>query len=78
MQIDRLGNNETLILSKHYTVLFSYDTPVAYFNGNGYKKTDQFWGVTTSRHINKWLEGIPEERIEIVPQSQIDEIANKI
>ena len=78
MQIDRLGSNETLIFSKDYTVLFSYNTPVAYFNGSGYRKTDQFWSVTTSRHINKWLEGIPEERIKVVPQSQIDEIVSKI
>ena len=38
-------------------VLFSYRTPVAaYVFGRGYVKTEKWWSVTTSRHINKWLE----------------------
>ncbi len=36
----------------------------AYIFGEGFVKTDQFWSVTTSRHINKWLkdghEDLPE------------------
>jgi hypothetical protein len=39
-------------------VLYSYSTPVAaYLQGVGYCRTDKRWSVTTSRHINKWLDG---------------------
>lgn len=38
------------------TVFFSYKTPVAaWVAGKGYLRTEKFWSVTTSRHINKWL-----------------------
>ena len=38
------------------SILFSYETPVAaWISGRGYVKTDKFWSVTTSRHINKWI-----------------------
>ena len=45
----------TEVETKDARILFSYRTPVAaYIFGEGFVKTDQFWSVTTSRHINKW------------------------
>ena len=45
-------------------ILFSYRTPVAaYVFGVGYVKTDKWWSVTTSRHINKWLDGVTAEKV---------------
>ena len=40
-------------------VFFSYKTPVAaYCPSSGYIRTATKWSSTTSRHINKWLEGV--------------------
>jgi hypothetical protein len=39
-------------------VLFSCGTPVAaWITGKGYIRTSKWWSVTTTRHINKWLDG---------------------
>ena len=56
MQLTPIASNMTEIETSEARILFSYRTPVAaYIFGEGYVKTDQFWSVTTSRHINKWL-----------------------
>lgn len=49
----------TEVDTEKYTVLVSYSTPVAYYNkiSGGLYRTDKFWSKTTSRHINKWLDG---------------------
>ena len=59
-------------------ILFSYRTPVAaYIFGRGFVRTDEFFSVTTSRHINKWLKDghtdLPE--CETVPQAEIEALA---
>ena len=57
MQLTPIASNMTEIETKEARILFSYKTPVAaYVFGRGYVKTDKFWSVTTSRHINKWIE----------------------
>ena len=54
MQLTPIASNMTEVETDSARVLFSYRTPVAaYVFGVGYVKTDQFWSVTTSRHINK-------------------------
>ena len=58
MQLTPIASNMTEIETKDARILFSYRTPVAaYAFGVGYVKTDKWWSVTTSRHINKWLDG---------------------
>ena len=53
-------------------ILFSYRTPVAaYVYGVGYIKTDKFWSVTTSRHINKWI-GDKDVTVREVTQTYLD------
>lgn len=39
--------------------LYSYSTPVAVYHSATYThfKTSKRWSVTTSKHINKWLDG---------------------
>ena len=55
MQLTPIASNMTEVETSEARILFSYRTPVAaYIFGEGYVKTDQFWSVTTSRHINKW------------------------
>ena len=71
MKLNPLGSNMTEVeLGNGITVLFSYKTPVAYHkSGVGYFKTDCRWSSTTTRHINKWLDGCAAT---VVPQAEID------
>ena len=59
MQLRPIASNMTqLDLADGTSVLFSYRTPVACLTDNGYYRTATKWSVTTSRHINKWLDGV--------------------
>ena len=60
MKLKKLGNNVTLVKFDTCEVLYSYETPVAAMRSSDheYLRTNQFWSVTTSRHINQWLQGV--------------------
>ena len=59
MQLRQIASNMTqLDLANGTSVLSSYKTPVAALTDNGYERTSTKWSTTTSRHINKWLEGV--------------------
>ena len=46
-------------------VFFSYKTPVAAKLPNyDYIRTATKWSQTTSRHINKWLEGVNAKEVK--------------
>jgi hypothetical protein len=74
MRLNNISNNETEVIfnerlvddSKRATFFFSYGTPVAAKVGVKYYKTEEKFSKTTSRHINKWLEGV---RVEVQPQN---------
>ena len=56
MQLTPLASNMTEVETDLGRVLFSYRTPVAaYVYGEGFVRTEKWWSVTTSRHINKWI-----------------------
>jgi len=57
MQLTPIAANQTSVSFNDGTeVFFSYKTPVAaYLPEKGYVKTEKFYSVTTSRHINKYL-----------------------
>ena len=76
MQLTPLASNMTEVETDLGRVLFSYRTPVAaYVYGVGYVKTDKWWSVTTSRHINKWLDGgTPRE----VSQTYLDKLVQVV
>mgnify|MGYP001311696988 FL=1 len=58
MQLTPIASNMTEIETDSARVLFSYRTPVAaYVFGEGFVRTENWYSVTTSRHINKWLDG---------------------
>ena len=58
MQQTPIAANQTEIETDKARVFFSYRTPVAaYVYGEGYVRTEKWWSVTTSRHINKWIDG---------------------
>ena len=58
MLLTPIASNMTEIETDDARILFSYRTPVAAFVfGEGFVRTDKYWSVTTSRHINKWIGG---------------------
>ena len=59
MKLKQIGSNQTqLTLDDGTEVFFSYETPVACKLNYDYFRTDKKWSQTTSRHVNKWLDGV--------------------
>jgi hypothetical protein len=63
MKLRQIASNMTEVTTEKGQILFSYETPVAALladddNGDTVVKTSHKWSVTTSRHINKWLDGL--------------------
>ena len=66
MQLKRIAANQTeIVLNNGTTIFFSYDTPVAaQLPDYEYVRTSTKWSVTTSKHINKWLDGVIAETVD--------------
>lgn len=70
MKIKQLGSNQMLMCMSDIEILFSYETPVAGHSDKlGWFRTNKKYSVTTSRHINRYLNGndvvtISSEEIE--------------
>lgn len=60
MNLKQLKANQTeLHLDNGTVIFFSYNTPVAaQLAEGGFVRTNKKWSVTTSKHINQWLEGV--------------------
>jgi len=59
MKLNPIASNMTELTCNDGTkILFSYKTPVACSINGSYYKTSKKWSQTTSRHINKWLDGV--------------------
>jgi hypothetical protein len=60
LKLKPIASNMNLIDTPDYLVLFSYATPVASYDKRAYtySRTSKKWSMTTSRHINKWLDGV--------------------
>jgi hypothetical protein len=64
MRLKPIAKNQTEITKMDGTLIFfSYDTPVACCIENQFYRTDKKWSVTTTRHINAWLDGRPAETV---------------
>ena len=74
MKVRNVGSNMTELLINGYTVLFSYEMPVAALTPQGWTRTAQWYSQTTTRHINKWLDGA--EAVEM-PQDFFDSITGE-
>ena len=73
MLLTPIASNMTEIETDDARILFSYRTPVAAFVfGEGFVRTDKYWSVTTSRHINKWLGGV--NNVTEVTQEQLNNL----
>ena len=74
MKLTPIAANQTeLTLNNGTQVFFSYKTPVAaYCSESGrFLRTNYKWSVTTSRHINKWLDTRIAENVD---QSVLDNL----
>ena len=69
MFVNPIKKNLTEIVTSDKAVLVSYQTPVAARVNGEYLRTDKFWSITTSKHINHWLHG---QEAEERPQSFFD------
>ncbi len=65
MKLKPIAHNQTELHINGNIFFFSYETPVAARIGGEYFKTDEKFSVTTSRHINKWV-----ENVKCAPQPQ--------
>ena len=77
MQLTPIASNMTEVETSEARILFSYRTPVAaYVFGEGFVRTEKWWSVTTSRHINKWL---PENgTVKEVTQTYLDNFVQEV
>lgn len=74
MRLRNIGPNQTEINTGERSVLYSYHTPVVVqVHGVGYFRTSTRHSVTTSRHINRYLDGAS---FTTVTQEQIDDFAS--
>ena len=84
MQLTPIASNMTEVETSEARILFSYRTPVAaYVFGEGFVRTEKWWSVTTSRHINKWIDGVPAKEVaqtylDTLVQGVIMSISNAI
>ena len=75
MQLTPIASNMTEVETSEARILFSYRTPVAaYVFGEGYVRTEKWFSVTTSRHINKWLDLRQGETAKEVSQTYLDKL----
>jgi len=73
MQLTPIASNMTEVETSEARILFSYRTPVAaYVFGDGFVRTEKWWSVTTSRHINKWIG--KDVTTEEVAQTYLDKL----
>lgn len=70
LRVTSIGSNQLEIQHGENLYLVSYQTPVAvYIKNAGYFRTTTKFSRTTSKHINKWLNGatagdIPQNVLE--------------
>ena len=77
MQLTPIASNMTEVETSEARILFSYRTPVAaYVFGEGYVRTEKWWSVTTSRHINKWIG--KDVTTEEVSQTYLDNLVQGV
>lgn len=70
---ERFGSATVVCVDKgEKYILFSYSTPVAINDTKGFKVTEKKFSRTTTKHINKWINGASYETIS---QKELEKIA---
>jgi hypothetical protein len=77
LSVKPLASNMTLLETPKQIVLFSYATPVASFDKSNYQfnRTAKKWSKTTTRHINKWIDGVKANEL---PQEYFDNLLGSV
>ena len=86
MKLKQIGSNMTELDLGFAQVFFSYETPVAACLTDGtLVRTAERYSVTTTKHINKWLQGcdaltVPQARIDclLTSASECDSDYNEV
>lgn len=81
MKLTPLASNMTEVETEKYRVLFSYKTPVAFVNKDGFSViniTNTKWSATTTRHINKWIALFDSHAVHHIEQEVIDDLFNGV
>lgn len=72
LRAQTIGSNQIEIQHGENRFLISYKTPVAvYIKKAGFFRTTTKFSRTTSKHINKWLDGVPAGDI---PQNVLEDM----
>ena len=74
MKLNPIGSNMTEVEVNGKSIMFSYKTPVAGYDDQGAFKTNEWFSMTTTKHINKYLGGKDVGRV--VEQSYIESLVN--
>ena len=57
MKLNQVGSNMNEVEVNGKSVLFSYKTPVAGYDDQGAFRSEDWFSMTTTKHINKYLGG---------------------
>lgn len=70
----QIGSNMTEVEHGDLTVLYSYETPVAFLSPRGGYVTEKRWSVTTAKHIAKFFDrhGYDKKGAHKIPQEDIE------
>ena len=65
MKLKQFGSNQTILIDTDQNeFFFSYETCVAgYTPGEGYWKTTEYYSRTTTKHINRYLDGVNPDKL---------------
>ena len=71
MKLKQITNNVTMLNLGNRYLVFSYETPVIYHDGETVYVTDKFWSKTTSKHIKQFLDG---RNSVVIKQDELNKI----
>ena len=74
LNLKSIGSNMTELDVGNTSILFSYQTPVAGYDDQGAFRSNDWFSMTTTKHINKYLGGKDVGRE--VDQSYIEGLVN--
>ncbi len=76
MKLKVIGSNQTEVEINNKKVLFSYNTPVAYYDLETKQayKTCKVWSNTTSKHINSWVMANQVPFVTKIGQEELDKL----
>ena len=57
LNLKSIGSNMTELEVGNTSILFSYQTPVAGYDDQGAFRSNDWFSMTTTKHINKYLGG---------------------